>query len=343
MIDWADVRRVSVIMPTWIGDVCMATPALRHLRAVIPDDAQITAALRPGLDALLRGHPAIDNQVMIDPSGMAGPWRAGRTLAATRADVILILPGSFRTALAARLSGTSRRIGYARDGRGWLLSSAVVAPDRTTPVSAVDWYCGLIGAEVPTLPDLVVTDEDHRAAASIVPEPPVAWMLLAPGANRANKRWPADRFAAVANALHEQHGWTAVIAGSPDERGLTAEVASGCGGPVIDLAERGGTLGALKAMAAGAEVVVSNDTGPRHVAIALGTPVVSLFGPTDHRWTLMESACERRLLAAPFLPEELMADRAAAHCGIERISVHDVLRAVNGWQREAGSILRAKP
>jgi heptosyltransferase-2 len=343
MIDWSATRRVTVIMPTWIGDICMATPALRALRAALPDDATMTAALRPGLSAVLRGHPAIDALVTIDPRGLAGPWRAGRVLSATGADVILILPGSFRAALAARCSNVKRRVGYARDGRGWLLSDARTPPDRTSPVSAVDWYCRLVGATTAAPPDLVVTENDRQDAAALMPDPPPAWVLLVPGANRADKRWPADRFSAVANALHDRYGWTAVIAGAPSERSLTAEVASGCSGPVLDLAAQEGTLGALKAMAAGAEVVISNDTGPRHIAIAMGTPVVSLFGPTDHRWTLIESVKEQRLLAEPFLPEALMADRCADACSIARIAVGDVLRAIDRWQQQPGSILRAEP
>ncbi|MDP7573868.1 MAG: glycosyltransferase family 9 protein [Phycisphaerales bacterium] len=343
MIDWSRVRRVTVFMPTWIGDVCMATPALKMLRAALPDGAHVTAAVRHGMRPLLRGHPAVDDLVNIEPRGVMGPWRAGRVLAATQPEVILVLPGSFRTALAARLAGQSRRIGYARDGRSWLLSDAAKPPSRTQPVSAVDWYCGLVGSESPDLPELIVTEEDRQAAASVMTEPPPAYVLLIPGANREDKRWPADRFATVANALHERHGWTAVIAGSPAERSLTAAVADGCDGPTIDLTERGGTLGALKAIAAGAEVAISNDTGPRHIAIAVGTPVVSLFGPTDHRWTLMEHAMERRLLAAPFLPDELMADRCGAACRIDRITVGDVLQIIDGWREAGRSILPTEP
>lgn len=342
MTDWSTVRRVTVIMPTWIGDVCMATPALKALRAALPQGAQVTAAVRHGLKALLRGHPDVDELVTIEPRGLLGPWRAGTALAATRPDVVLVLPGSFRTALAARLAGPARRVGYARDGRGWLLSDAITPPDRHTPVSTVDWYRGLIGSGGPHATELVVTDEDRQAAASVMAEMPPAYVLLVPGANRQDKRWPADRFAAVANALHERHGWTAVIAGAPTERALTAAVADGCDGPVIDLAGRGGTLGALKSIAGTAEVVITNDTGPRHIAIALDTPVVSLFGPTDHRWTLMEHAHERRLLAEPFLPSELTADRCPEGCRIDRIAVHDVLRAVERWGRDGSSILRAQ-
>lgn len=343
--DLGTATRVTVIMPTWIGDICMATPALVSLRSALPEGSHITGAVRRGMNALLRGHPGVDELVNIDPRGIFGPWKAGREIAATKPDAIVILPGSFRTALAARLASKCRRIGYARDGRGWLLSDAIAPPDRSHPVSTVNWYQRLITDAAPSLPSLVVTDADQHAAREVLCEQPPAYMLLVPGANRDDKRWPASRFAAVANAANELYGWTTVIAGSPGERSLTATVARQCAGPVIDLAQRGSDLGALKAITAGAELVLSNDTGPRHVAIALGTPVITLFGPTDHRWTHMDGAVEIRLLAEPFLPGTLVADDCAKACRIDRISVTDVLRAIESWQR-AGSttpILRDTP
>ena len=96
---------------------------------------------------------------------------------------------------------------------------------------------------------------------------------------------------------------------------------------MTNLVHRGLTLGGLKAVIADASVVITNDTGPRHIAAALGTPVVTLFGPTDPRWTLIDFAHEKRLVADPFLPEELIADRQTRRCAITRITVADVLAA----------------
>ena len=331
MINWADTRRVTVIMPTWIGDVCMATPALRALRESMPEDGHITAAVRHGMKPLLRAHPCVDDLVTIDPRGVLGPWKAGRQLAHTTPEALLVLPGSFRSALAARFAGSSARVGYAKDGRGWLLNAGVRPPDRSRPVATTRWYLNLVDpdATAAPVPELTVTSDDESALAMAVPSLPPACALMIPGANRADKRWPANRFAAVANALFSRYGWTTVIAGAAGERELTATVAAACTGPVIDLAKAQGSLGALKAIVKQAEVVVSNDTGPRHLALGLGTPVVTLFGPTDHRWTTVDSAHETRLLAEPFLPDALVADRCAAACQIDRISVGDVLHAID--------------
>ena len=328
MIDWSTINRVCAIMPTWIGDVCMATPALRMLRERLPDGAEVTAAARSGMTPLLRGLPWIDDITEIDPRGFLGPWRAGRAIAARMPEAVLVLPGSWRSALTARLSGAARRVGFARDGRGWMLSDAIKSPDRSRPVSTVDWYAELVDAEAaPGLPELTVTESDRVDATEVVPPHFTHYAVLVPGANREDKRWPAERFAAIANHLYASRGWSVVIAGSPGEHALCASVASACDGPVIDLAAAGSSLGALKAIVGGSDLVISNDTGPRHIAIGLGVPVVSLFGPTDHRWTLMSDANECRLLAEPFLPESLMADRCGGACGIGRISVNDVIQA----------------
>ena len=96
---------------------------------------------------------------------------------------------------------------------------------------------------------------------------------------------------------------------------------------VIDLTQRGSTLGALKAIVRRSSLLVTNDTGPRHLAAAFDTPCVALFGPTDRRWTLLPDPIERHLLAEPFLPEDRVADDYPAACSINRISVGDVLHA----------------
>ncbi|MCP4837837.1 MAG: glycosyltransferase family 9 protein [Planctomycetes bacterium] len=328
MTDWSTISSVCAIMPTWIGDICMATPALRLLRERLPEAATLTAATRPGMSPLLRGLPWIDDIIEINPQGLLGPWRAGAAIAATKPEAVLVLPGSWRSALTSRLSGASRRIGYARDARGWMLSDATKPPDRSHPVSTVGWYAGLVDADAAVgLPELSATEVDRADAAEVLPPHFKHYAVLVPGANREDKRWPADRFAAIANVLHTARGWPSVISGGPSEQSLCAEVASECNGPVIDLAAAGSSLAALKAIVDGAELMVTNDTGPRHIAIGLGTPVVSLFGPTDHRWTLMSEANECRLLAEPFLPEDLVADRCGNACAIDRIAIEDVVQA----------------
>ncbi|MCH2140874.1 MAG: lipopolysaccharide heptosyltransferase II [Phycisphaerales bacterium] len=330
MIDWSSAKHVLVIMPSWIGDVCMATPALQLLRERLPDGAKITAAVRPNHRALLQGVEAIDEILEVDgKKGLLGPWRAGRLLNKTGADTVLVLPGSFRSACIARCTGIAQRIGYARDRRSWLLTHPVKPPDRSTPVAQIVWYTGLIDhtATPPPASLHVSTEEQTEAAKFVQSAGERAWAVFVPGANRPDKRWPPERFAAVADALHARFGWSIVLAGNSREQEITAKIAALTSAPCVDLAAAHSSLGALKSLIRDAAIVISNDTGPRHIAIALQTPVVSIFGPTDHRWTLYPHNDERRLLAAPFLVESKNADDNKKECHVNHISVGDVVYA----------------
>jgi heptosyltransferase-2 len=327
--------RILVVMPTWVGDVCMATPALAaiasHARA---SGARVEALVRPGLDTLLAGHPALDalhvSRMQLDPASVGRELRPLRT---PRIDAAVLFPNSWRSAIVARLCGARRVIGYARDGRGFLLTHSVDAPDRRTAISATSYYAQLAafatGLAAPTSTPLSLTVAGHERTAAdalVPPGPPL--LLINPGANRTDKRWPAERFAAAARTIAASHGMRTAVTGSPGEAALVADVATQC--DALDLVSRGITLGALKGVMARSALLLCNDTGPRHIAAALGTPCVALFGPTDHRWTSpLPGARERLLLAEPFLDDAHLADAHADACTIERISVGDVVSAAH--------------
>ena len=335
-------KRILAVMPTWVGDVCMATPALTaiasHARA---GGARVEALVRPGLDALLAGHPALDalhvSRMRLDPASVG---RELRPLRAPRIDAAVLFPNSWRSAIVARLCGARRVIGYARDGRGLLLTHSIDAPDRRTAISATNYYAQLAafatGLPAPATAPLSLAVADHERAsadATVPPGPPL--LLVNPGANRADKRWPAGRFAAAARAIASAHGLRTAVTGSPSEAALVAEVATQCDG--LDLVARGITLGALKGVMARSALLLCNDTGPRHIAAALGTPCVALFGPTDHRWTSpLPGARERLLLAEPFLDDAHLADAHAEACAIERIGVGDVVSAARALIAQHG-------
>lgn len=321
---------VGVIMPTWLGDVCMATPALAMLRSQRAN-AHITAFAHWNTAPLLGEHPSID-AVHSLPSKRIMPM--ARVLRSAKLDEVWLLPGSFRSAAAPWLARVKRRIGYRRDGRGALLTHRVAQLDRSGCVSTVQWYVHLVrqisGAEATSTPpmQLIVTDEDQSQASDVLAAAGDRFAVLVPGANRMDKRWPAQRFGAAAAALHASHGLVPVIVGAPSESDVAAAVMEAAGDiPVINAVAMGTSVSALKAIIGRAAVVVTNDTGPRHIAVCLARPSVTLFGPTDQRWTAMDVAHERRLVAEPFLPETLVADRCAAACRIDRIPVSDVVRA----------------
>jgi heptosyltransferase II len=326
-------RCVLVVAPSWVGDATMATPAFRALARAWPN-ARRTLLCRPGIDAVLAGLPLFDEVIVDRLDGVRGLFRGARRIRTARPDLAILLPNSFRVALAVRLAGVPRRIGYARDGRGPLLTDRVPAPPPNQPASTLDYYCDLVErglsiAVTDRRPQLAVTDSEHASAASVLAGLGRPYAVLVPGGNNPAKRWPPERFARVAEHLTRAHGLTVVAAGTPGESDIIESIRSASPIQILNLAAHSLGLGALKAVISGARIVVTNDTGPRHIAAAFAVPTVALFGPTDHRWTILRDVPERLLVAEPFLPEELVADRQKECCRIDRIAVGDVTDAID--------------
>lgn len=321
----------------------MCTPVLRACRLRL-HAARITAIVRPGLDQLLAGCPFIDSTIVSDMKGLFGPQRLGKAIKQSAAEAVLLLPNSFRSAMGARISGVPVRIGYDRDGRHALLTHQLAPGKTDQPVPMVDYYaklaCFALGIDSIDLRlELATTAEEEAAANQLLKDVATPLVVMNPGANRADKRWPPDRFAAVAERLRAWRPDLAIlITGSPAEMDVLELVEKRVSSlPVINLARKGVTLGSLKAVLRRASLLITNDTGPRHIAAALGTPVLALFGPTDHRWTTLHGIedRERLLLAQPFLPEELVADNFAKACAIEQIAVEDVVEAAKAMLAKA--------
>lgn len=238
-------------------------------------------------------------------------------------------------------------------------SRSRTAPTEWAPIPACDYYFalarhfltvhGLECAPMGTM-ELCVADSERDAAASLFSQLPIphsplpAFCLLNPGGNDPAKRWPAERFAELSERLIRERGMTILISGSPAEADLTARITAlvpaPCRERAIDLpaylsrapdprAAGSRPLALLKAIVARCALMVTNDTGPRHIAAALGVPVVSLFGPTDHRWTTIPFDRERIIPADPTLPEEEVANDHPERCAMHRIAVERVLCAIS--------------
>lgn len=345
-----EVLRLLVICPSWLGDTVMATPALSLIRREMPG-ILMGGLMRPGLDELLAGTSFFDEVHVARASGVMGPKHAAGKLRPRRYDAAVLLTNSFSTALTARLAGIPRRIGYDRDLRGILLTDKLAAPKRAdgswAPIPAVEYYLRLVRecllgwaperrAKTPEYLELGVTPEQARAGVELLGRAEIGegepFAVLNPGGNNEAKRWPAERFAALAKRLHEHHGLRVVVNGSPGEAELTGRIAaeSGLGAACAALPALGVTIGALKEVVRRSELMVTNDTGPRHIAAAFGVPLVTLFGPTDHRWTTIPTRAEgpeRILLADPTLPEGELANDHPERCRVDRITFDSVAAA----------------
>ena len=302
-------RSIVVFLPNWVGDVVMATPTLRALRMSFAD-ARIIYFGRPVALDTLSGTDWADGVIRAMPktrSPALGQLRLVGALRAGRFDLAVLLTNSFRTALLAKLAGIGRIAGYDRDARRFLLTDKISPPrddsGQLVPISAVDYYAelaGILGVEVsPREMYLPVTDADEQAVeelferAGIDPARPV--VMLNPGASGGtSKIWGPDRFAQTADILIETRGAQIVINAAPPEKHIAADVAGRmAGSPAINLADRGNTLGLLKSALRRTDLLVTNDTGARHIAVAVGSAVVTVFGSTDPLWARINCPRER--------------------------------------------------
>jgi heptosyltransferase-2 len=301
-------REILVRAPNWAGDVVMATPGLRALRAGLPR-ARIRVALRHSLAPLLAGNPYIDEILPLrhDADRLLPRLREARALRRYGFDLGLCLPDSFSSALSMRAAGVRHIVGYARNARSLLLHQAVSLPrgaGRRVMLPRELHVLGLVEAvgckPLGTQLELFVTEEEDEvctrllAAHEIAADRPIA--ALAPGASYgSSKLWPAERFGRVGDSLAEA-GAEIVLVGSPAESPLAARVSDGMKAQAHDLTRDLG-LGGLKALIRRACVLVCNDAGARHVAAAFGVPCVMLLGPTSIEKTSLNLENVRVLVA----------------------------------------------
>ena len=296
-------RRLVVLMPTWFGDVLMGTPMLHALRSHLPG-LHLAAAVRADLTPLLDGNDDLDEVVALEAGGK-GPHviEAGHALHEGGFDTAVLLPNSLRSAMLARLAGIPRRIGYERDCRGMLLTDRLIARRKKrkfVPVPTVEYYLQLaryLGAPATDTRMRVTATHADRDAAARLDLPDGGYLVLNPGAAKPEKRWPAERFAAAADALARDHGLEVVVTGAPGEAAAAAEVVDLMETPAVDLVAAGAGLAAGKAVMADAALLLTGDTGPRHLAAACGTPVVTLFGPTAPGWTTIDFDREAQVIS----------------------------------------------
>jgi heptosyltransferase II len=354
--------RVLMFMPSWLGDTVMATPTLRLLRQHLPQST-IVALVRPGIDDLLAGLDWLDDVLVADRTALLGPAKTASRLMAFKFDAALLLPNSFSSAMTTRLAGVPIRLGYDRDGRGMLLTHRLSAKERPAPqkgwapVSAVNYYYDaglslLAALGIPVAPDatspglleLALTPAQQEAGDRVLlsagVQPETRYCILNPGGNNPAKRWPVERFAALAHHLITVHKLRVLINGSPGEAPLAALIKHVIAlnhpedeAMVACLPELGIKIGSLKRIVQRSCLMVTNDTGPRHIAAAFGIPCIAMFGPTDHRWTTLplrpDSQAERVLLSDPDLPDDLVADEHPDRCRIDRITTEQVFAAVD--------------
>lgn len=286
------VKHILALVPNWVGDVAMCTPALRAIARKYPD-AELTVAGRKTACDVLEGLPHIARSVVL-PSrpGARQMLSAARGVKPHARDAAIIFPHSTRAAILAWLAGAKRRIGYNRGHRSWLLTDRV-EPYRVNgkiePIYMAKEYLDLLaplhceddgkGLELRASEEALAQVRPHLQG-----EGPLVG--IAPGAAFGpSKLWPAEHYAAVADALKEKAGARCVLLTGPGEEETRDAVIRNAKHPLIQYDEGKQSIAKLKAAISQLDLLIGNDSGTRHIAVAFGVPVVCIVGPTSPKYS----------------------------------------------------------
>ena len=296
------IKKILVRGPNWLGDAVMCEPALRGLRTLFPQ-AQITLLVKPAVADVFAGHPAVTSVLTYDNrgrhEGLAGKWALAGELRKQRFDLAVLFQNAFEAAFLTFLANVPRRYGYATDGRSLLLSDPVAVPDRRSLLHQVRYYwdllkpLGLTGD--PPAPELAVSpEEEHAMAGRFIKGGLTAGDIVVginPGSTYGGaKRWLPERFAEVTERLSRaapesrDRQVSVVIFGAKGEEQLGQDIAARLSSRSLVLSGAT-TIRELMAAVKRCDVLLTNDTGPMHIASAFQVPVVAIFGPTDWRTT----------------------------------------------------------
>ena len=298
MIDQQSVQRIAVFRALHLGDLLLAVPGLRSLRAGFPEAEITLISLGWARWFVERFQRYVDR--FVEFQGFPGigevdfePHVANAAIAALREerfDLVIQLHGNGETSNrfieAIRVPGTQSAGFYPSERPDFLTVARPYPTGKPEALRSLMLMLALgcpdtgTGLELPILAE--DQEEADRLLQTLSPQRPLIGVHA--GARSPARRWPAERFAVVADALAEEHGGSILLTGSDGERGLVAEVEALMHAPAINLAGKT-SLGGLAALISRLDLFVCNDTGPAHIAHALQTPSVTIFGPAEfERW-----------------------------------------------------------
>lgn len=328
--------RIVIVEVNWIGDILFSTPFIRAVREAHPD-AHIACLIHPRCREMLASNPRVDELIIYDEEGahrgIGGKAKLVRELRKRRFDTAFILHRSFTKALLIYLAGIPERIGYATKRRGPVLTKAVEAP--ADGLHKVEYFLRV--AETAGIPvrsrsyEFFVMDADRKRVEGLLAAGGVAGgeriVVINPGGNWDKKRWPEENFARLADRLVERFGVKIVITGAEKDAALAGDIGARMSAGAFIVAGRT-TLRELGALMEKASLVVANDTGPMHMAVAMGAKVVALFGPTSPAITGPYGGGSYQVLRKKISCDVPCYDLACSdHSCMEAITVDDVMEA----------------
>lgn len=334
-------QRLLIVKPSSFGDIIHTLPALDALRRHWPQ-AQIDWLVKEEWAELLRGQPALRELVLLPKT--FDQWRSlAQSFPARRYDVVIDFQGLLRSGVASWLTRAPARIGFAgaREASRWFYTARIACAPAV--LHAVDRNLDLLRQiGVPAAParfPFAVPAESAGWAQALCARERIGAadkiVVLHPAARWRTKRWPAERFAQVADRLAANPGVRIIFVAGGEQAGQVDEVMRQVSGKVVNLAGRC-TLLELAALLKRAHLAISNDSGPMHLAAALGTPVIGLFGPTDPRrvgpYGAGHSALKKQFACPGCTRRACVRDQSC----LKAIAVDDVLSA-------AAALLRGRP
>ncbi len=280
--------RILIVQTAFLGDLVLALPLVAAVRQWAPQ-ARLEVLTIPANASVLEGQPGVDAVLTYDKRGrqrgIRGFLQMARMIRSRAYDVVVSPHRSLRSALLVAASGSGRRLGFRLWWTRWAYTVTAPRPTQGHEVVRNHELAKLLDTDMPVPGQLMLQLDAERQeeAAQALAQAGVGkgdvLVGLVPGSQWGTKRWPAEQFAMLIEQITTWPGTHAVLFGAPHDCAIANEVVAACRAPVIDLVGKT-SLRELPAYMARCDVVVSNDTGPMHIAAALGKPIVTLYGPT---------------------------------------------------------------
>ena len=290
-------KTILVFCPNWVGDVVMATPFFECLRNYY-HNTKITGVIRRYAKGVIEDGPWFDNIIDCNDKTFGGLYDLVKMLRRTEPDLSVIMSNSFRSALIAKLGGSKKIVGYKRNGRSFLISSGpepVYSGKKILPVSMTNYYMELckylnIKPSENIKPSLFISDALNKKGEKLLNTYKIGSndmvIGLNPGAKfGASKCWPPEYFAELAEMLQKKYNCKILLLTGPGEERIADLITEKSRATLINTAPDKVDLALLKHLVKRCNLLVTNDTGPRHYAVAFDIPTLVIMGPTDQRYT----------------------------------------------------------
>ena len=337
-------RRILIARLDRLGDVVLSTPVIRHMRKLFPK-AHISFMVRPENRDVVENNPDLNEVILYDKGGREKGFLGAAKFALVllkknRFDMAIALHPSARTHIAFFLAGIPARIGYDRK-MGWLLTERIPHFKQEGEMHEALYNFHLLGeagfdvSGADARPYMATSERDKAFVDRIQEKMGFGngFIVVHAGASCPSKRWPPERFAEAADALAAKFGYHIVIVGGSDTAEHSGKMVSAMKGRAFDLTGKL-NIGALAEVISRARIFISNDSGPVHIAVAVGTPVVAIFGRKNpglspKRWGPLG---QRDIV----LHRDVGCKKCLAHeCDkgfkcLEAVAVDDVVKAARG-------------